>query len=152
MKLPVVRYEVVNFSSKKVPEDPHLSIIFEQLLDFRHPTHIESFGEVAPCLAPRLTNKAPVFSREADLVQMAEVLFEEPAITPGDDENEVLRILRKFLERFESCLRRNRRARYAYDGGECPLESASIHRKSRVTLRAHTPSVVRGIDRGPRTS
>jgi len=83
-----------------------LSIILEDLFDLAHPRHIQALCQVRPRgrLAIRrwLLDEGPVLSREAYLCEVSKMLVEESAVAPGDDVDDILRVIREFLQSLQS--------------------------------------------------
>ena len=76
----------------KEEESTNLSVVPEDLLNLTHPAHIEALSEVGPHRASTFADETTMLSREADVLEVAEVFLEELAVTTRDDIDDVLGI------------------------------------------------------------
>ena len=73
--------------------ETYLSVVFEDLVNFVHPVHIQIRCEVRPLILPGLSDKATMLRRHAKLLEMSEVLLQEILIATRNYVDKVFRII-----------------------------------------------------------
>ena len=74
--------------------ETHLSVVFEDFVNFVHPIHVQIRCEVRPLILPRFSYKATMLRRHAKLLEMREVLLQEVLVATRNNVDEVFRVIR----------------------------------------------------------
>jgi hypothetical protein len=94
----------------------NLSVILKYLVNFAHPIHVQTFGEICPSIMPRFSDEPTMLSRHAQVLKVPKVMFQEILVTPGDDVDNILRVTGQLRNCFEGLFRGHRHTGRLHDG------------------------------------